>query len=87
MPVQVWLGSLGKHHLWILPNLTEDCGFFESFKPAYDYKYYPSSADKVKADKAKADAKKAKVRISLVYGHQVSRDKANLCPFSPSYQN
>lgn len=28
----------GKHHFWLLPNLTEDCGFFESFKPFYSHK-------------------------------------------------
>jgi len=27
--------------LWVLPNLTEDCGFFESFKPFYTYEYSP----------------------------------------------
>uniref|UniRef100_A0A914RR17 Translocation protein SEC62 n=1 Tax=Parascaris equorum TaxID=6256 RepID=A0A914RR17_PAREQ len=21
---------MGRHKLWLLPNLTEDCGFFES---------------------------------------------------------
>uniref|UniRef100_T1IL68 Translocation protein SEC62 n=1 Tax=Strigamia maritima TaxID=126957 RepID=T1IL68_STRMM len=31
----IWLVSFGKHHLWILPNLTEDVGFFESFWPLF----------------------------------------------------
>lgn len=35
----VWLLSLGKHRFWILPNLTEDVGFFESFWPLYQYEY------------------------------------------------
>lgn len=26
---------MGKHHLWILPNLTEDVGFLASFWPLY----------------------------------------------------
>ncbi|RWS25702.1 translocation protein SEC62-like protein [Leptotrombidium deliense] len=37
--VVVWLLSFGKHHFWLLPNLTEDVGFFESFWPLYDYHY------------------------------------------------
>jgi hypothetical protein len=35
----IWLFSGGKHHLWIFPNLTEDCGPIESFFPLYTYKY------------------------------------------------
>lgn len=31
----IWLLTAGKHHLWILPNLTEDVGFFASFWPLY----------------------------------------------------
>lgn len=31
----VWIASGGKHHFWFLPNLTEDVGFFDSFKPLY----------------------------------------------------
>lgn len=33
----VWLITVGKHHFWLLPNLTEDCGFFESFVPLYTH--------------------------------------------------
>ncbi|CAG0885865.1 unnamed protein product [Cyprideis torosa] len=35
----IWVLSLGKHHFWILPNLTEDVGFFASFWPLYKYEY------------------------------------------------
>ncbi|XP_063698130.1 translocation protein SEC62-like [Culicoides brevitarsis] len=35
----IWILTLGRHHFWFLPNLTEDCGFFESFKPLYKYEY------------------------------------------------
>lgn len=35
----VWAFSAGRHHFWLLPNLTEECGFFESFKPAYTHEY------------------------------------------------
>ena len=34
---------MGRHHFWLLPNLTEECGFFESFKPLYTYEYRPPS--------------------------------------------
>jgi len=37
--VIVWLLTFGKHNFWILPNLTEDVGFFESFWPLYNYEY------------------------------------------------
>jgi len=33
----IWAVSRGNHHLWILPNLLEDVGFFDSFKPAYTW--------------------------------------------------
>ena len=31
----VWLITFGRHHLWLLPNLTEDVGFFASFWPLF----------------------------------------------------
>lgn len=31
----VWALTLSKIHFWLLPNLTEDVGFFESFWPIY----------------------------------------------------
>lgn len=31
----LWTLTFGKLHFWILPNLTEDVGFFESFWPLY----------------------------------------------------
>ncbi|XP_041377735.1 translocation protein SEC62-like [Gigantopelta aegis] len=33
----IWVFTLGKHHFWLLPNLTEDVGFFDSFKPLYKH--------------------------------------------------
>lgn len=33
----IWACTRGKHHLWILPNLLEDVGFFDSFKPGYTW--------------------------------------------------
>ena len=31
----VWIITMGKIKFWLLPNLTEDVGFFESFVPLY----------------------------------------------------
>ena len=31
----LWILTLGRHHLWLLPNLVEDVGFFASFWPLY----------------------------------------------------
>ncbi|CAG5107452.1 Oidioi.mRNA.OKI2018_I69.chr1.g3329.t1.cds [Oikopleura dioica] len=42
----IWLLSLGRHHLYILPNLTEDVGFLDSFMPLYSYKRYESKRKK-----------------------------------------
>ncbi|XP_054165260.1 translocation protein SEC62-like [Oppia nitens] len=33
----VWTVTFGKHHFWLLPNLTEDVGFWESFWPLYTH--------------------------------------------------
>ncbi|KAL1488875.1 hypothetical protein ABEB36_014669 [Hypothenemus hampei] len=53
----IWLVTFGKHHLWILPNLTEDVGFFASFWPLYKYEYRGPGA---LADKKKGKRKKSK---------------------------
>ena len=37
--VLVWCVTLGRHHFWMLPNLTEDVGFFASFWPLYMHEY------------------------------------------------
>jgi len=31
----IWLLTWGKLSFWLLPNLTEDVGFFDSFRPVY----------------------------------------------------
>lgn len=49
----IWLLTMGKHHFWMLPNLTEDVGFFESFVPLYIH-------DVVKPGEPKEDKKKKK---------------------------
>ncbi|KAJ8731574.1 hypothetical protein PYW07_004738 [Mythimna separata] len=56
----VWMLTLSRHHLWLLPNLTEDVGFFASFWPLYKYEYRPGS-DADKASKNKKKRKKDKL--------------------------
>lgn len=57
----IWLFSLGRHYLWVLPNLTEDCGFFESFQPFYTYEYVPGGFfAKDESKKKKKDAEDTK---------------------------
>uniref|UniRef100_A0A7E4VT44 Translocation protein SEC62 n=1 Tax=Panagrellus redivivus TaxID=6233 RepID=A0A7E4VT44_PANRE len=56
----IYAASFGQHKLWVLPNLTEDCGFFESFKPFYSYEYCPNGApatSKPKKEKKTAEKK------------------------------
>ncbi|CAG9774098.1 unnamed protein product [Ceutorhynchus assimilis] len=53
----IWMVTLGRHHLWILPNLTEDVGFFASFWPLYKYDYKGPGAQ---GDKKKKKKKKDK---------------------------
>lgn len=49
----LWGLTLGKHHLWLFPNLTEDVGFLASFWPIYQYEYKGGSATKKKSKKKK----------------------------------
>ncbi|CAH0691702.1 unnamed protein product [Spodoptera exigua] len=56
----VWMLTLSRHHLWLLPNLTEDVGFFASFWPLYKYEYRPG-ADSEKSSKNKKKRKKDKL--------------------------
>jgi len=56
----IWLLSLGRHHWWLLPNLTKDVGFFESFWPLYEYEYRGSDWAELKRQKRR---KKKKVTL------------------------
>ncbi|KAL7631589.1 UNVERIFIED_CONTAM: hypothetical protein RMT77_018106 [Armadillidium vulgare] len=58
----IWVLSLGRHHFWILPNLTEDVGFFASFWPLYHYEYkgdYFSNKKKSKKKRSSGDDDKS----------------------------
>lgn len=46
----LWLCTLGRIEFWLLPNLTEDVGFFESFVPLYKLKINDTNS---KDDKTK----------------------------------
>nr|XP_002125213.1 translocation protein SEC62-like isoform X1 [Ciona intestinalis] len=41
----IYVFTLGTHHLWVLPNLLEDVGFYDSFKPLYTYEYKGSKQE------------------------------------------
>ncbi|XP_026761659.2 translocation protein SEC62 isoform X1 [Galleria mellonella] len=56
----VWILTLSRHHLWLLPNLTEDVGFFASFWPLYKYEYRGPGSDCDKSSKNKKKRKKDK---------------------------
>ncbi|KAJ0176789.1 hypothetical protein K1T71_007968 [Dendrolimus kikuchii] len=56
----VWMLTLSRHHLWLLPNLTEDVGFFASFWPLYKYEYRGPGSESDKSSKNKKKRKKDK---------------------------
>ena len=49
----IWVCTWGRHHFWLLPNLTEECGFFESFVPLYTHEYKGWKAEDEKGDHEK----------------------------------
>jgi len=53
----IWCITFGRHHLWLLPNLTEDVGFFASFWPLYKYEY--NGGDKSNEDDEDQDEKES----------------------------
>ncbi|KAF1765683.1 hypothetical protein GCK72_005636 [Caenorhabditis remanei] len=56
----IYAVTFGKHKLWILPNLTEDCGVLESFQPWYTYECCGDDRKENKKDKKEKKSKKAK---------------------------
>jgi len=55
--VLVWILTLGRHHIWLLPNLTEDVGFFESFWPLYKYEYKGKTKKESEKEEDESDDK------------------------------
>ncbi|XP_063228152.1 translocation protein SEC62 [Bacillus rossius redtenbacheri] len=49
----LWVLTMGKHHLWLFPNLTEDVGFLASFWPLYQYEYKGPAGQDAKSKKKK----------------------------------
>lgn len=61
----IWIFTGGKHHFWLLPNLTEDVGFIDSFKPFYKHDYVDGSEAKGgKKGNQEKDKKKKKKKES-----------------------
>ncbi|XP_043258278.1 translocation protein SEC62 isoform X1 [Colletes gigas] len=54
----LWVPTLGRCHLWFLPNLTADVGFFASFWPLYQYDYYGFTSESDKKLKKKRKKEK-----------------------------
>merc|ERR1712008_71603 len=67
----IWVLTMGRHHLWLLPNLTEDVGFFQSFWPLYHYEY---RGDDYK-DKKKRKKKKSLEEIEEEEEEEEEEDK------------
>ncbi len=55
----IWGVTFGKHHFWLLPNLTEDVGFFDSFRPLYKHEVVTDQKDSSKTDKDKPESLEA----------------------------
>ncbi|XP_021369665.1 translocation protein SEC62-like isoform X2 [Mizuhopecten yessoensis] len=56
----IWTVTVGKIHFWFLPNLTEDVGFFDSFKPLYKCDIYNGKEEEDDIKKKKKDKKQDK---------------------------
>jgi len=54
----VWCVTLGYHHIWLLPNLTEDVGFLASFWPLYKYDYKGDVVEENEGDDEEEDEDK-----------------------------
>ncbi|XP_036321838.1 translocation protein SEC62 isoform X3 [Rhagoletis pomonella] len=60
----VWALTYGKVHFWLLPNLTEDVGFFASFWPLYETKYVTEDEKSKSAEKRSKSKSKKKDKDS-----------------------
>ena len=49
----IWVCTVGKLHFWLLPNLTAECGFFESFVPLYEFSVIKSQEEEKEEKKLK----------------------------------
>ncbi|XP_059357556.1 translocation protein SEC62 isoform X1 [Carassius carassius] len=53
----IWLVTGGRHHFWLLPNLTADVGFIDSFRPLYTHEYKGPRSSSKKSSSEKSDNK------------------------------
>ncbi|XP_050318742.1 translocation protein SEC62 isoform X2 [Bactrocera neohumeralis] len=60
----VWLVTYGKLHFWLLPNLTEDVGFFASFWPLYESNYVAEEEKSKSSEKRNKSKSKKKEKDS-----------------------
>jgi len=56
---------MGKLHFWLLPNLTAECGFFESFVPGYEYVFYGDKDKRQEGDSGNENMANDDVTASL----------------------
>jgi len=59
----LWLCTMGKLNFWMLPNLTAECGFFESFVPFYEYEMKGEKSKKSKRRGSSSDEKSNESKI------------------------
>lgn len=52
----MWIVTVGKLNFWLLPNLTAECGFLESFVPVYEYEIKKGD-DENKSEKEEKEEK------------------------------
>jgi len=72
----LWLATLGKVSFFLLPNLTEDVGFFDSFVPVYELETnWGNETDESEKKKKK---KKKKAKDSDNEGEDAAEDLADL---------
>jgi translocation protein SEC62 len=71
----IWLATMGRHKLWVLPNLLEDCGVFESFQPYYTYEYCPP---KDKSAEEKKKSKKKDEKATCEEKEELQKDKEKM---------
>ena len=51
----IWVVTFGRHYFWLLPHLTEDVGFFESFVPLYQHDLNIKTPDTQEEDNKNKD--------------------------------
>lgn len=79
----LWLATLGKVQFFLLPNLTEDVGFFESFAPVYELETHWGNETDESDKKKKKKRKKAKDSDNEGDGDDADSDAERKSPQIP----